>query len=146
MFNFLKIFKKKKRETIKIDDIKPLVKSHSYKKSGNDVWLNTETLVPFLRKLFPYVIDITTICATLEKEYRQGEVNSKKCKSLRVYITLSPTHFSETFMDTTVEKLLKDKLDCNLSPLIKCMYPEYRTENINYIFSPQKTTTLLNEI
>lgn len=144
--NLLKFFKKSKEQYIDTPSPTPLPHAPIYKKSGNDVWLNPDTLIPFVKKLFPYIVDVSTVCATLEKEIYHGEIHSKKCKSIRVYLILKPTHFSETFMDTTLEKLLKDKLDGKLSPLIKCMYPDYRTENINYIFSPEKTSTLLKEI
>lgn len=145
--NLFKYFRKKIEssgtQTLKDSTLPP---PPIYRKSGNDVWLNPDTLIPFVRKLFPFIIDVTTVCATLEKEIYQGEIHSKKCKSLRVYITLNPTHFSETFSDTTIEKLLRDKLDGKLSPLIKCMYPDFRTENITFIFSPKKSSTLLSEM
>jgi hypothetical protein len=99
----------------------------------NSSFLNPAPLLHFIKKFFPFVEGVTTISS--DPNIGGGHI-------LRIYITLSATHFSETFIDSNVEKKLINVLEERLAPLITCMYTDIQVKGIQYIFSPKPTNTL----
>jgi hypothetical protein len=83
----------------------------------------------FLMKKFKWIEDVS-------------EVRKSKNRPVEVHITVSPIHHSELMLPS-VEKVVREKLYEELSPLLTCMYEDVGKDKPLVIFSPSHSETIL---
>ena len=95
--------------------------------------LNIEPLKRYVKRWFPFILDITSIQT---KTRRDG---------ITISMVVSPTHFSETFSNNRITIILSDRLNEKLTPLLRTMFPEHMPDGVDasYVFFPEKSETLL---
>lgn len=91
--------------------------------------LDEKPLKHFLMKKFKWIEDVT-------------EVSTQRGGVTEVHLTVSPIHHSE-LMIPSVEKVVREKLYDELTPLITCMYEDTGKQKPRVIFSPSHSETIL---
>jgi len=107
--------------------------------------LDPKPLSHFLKKEFPFVLDVTSI--NYEGGVRMYNPNTfdvvdSKNSVLEIVIVVSPTHYSE-LTNNVIERKIKNKMNELLEPLLKCMYSEYYKREPRILFFPDKSETIL---
>ena len=109
--------------------------------------IDPKPLFRYVKRMFPFVVDIPKI--KQEKEvlyYDPYTMSPKSGKLFEVTVTLSPTHFSEVFLNEKVKDTLNNVMKNSLSSLIICMYENIQEGTIQFEFVPDKSETLLEDM
>ena len=107
--------------------------------------LDHEPLKRLLRKLYPWILDVTEVRIKPKGGTRNHFPGAIYFGPLEIHITVSPTHHSE-LMNPAIEKKVREKLYLQMLPLITCMYENNTKEKPIIIFSPIPTETILEYI
>jgi hypothetical protein len=79
----------------------------------------------YLKKMFPFIIEVENY---VYEKYRGNDI-------LELTIYVSPIHFCE-LMDNRIENKLRDMMIIESSGLIKSVLPEFKKDNIRFLFYP----------
>lgn len=109
--------------------------------------LDTKPLFRYVKKTFPFVVDISSIDREISTiAFNTTTLLPERGNIFQVNVILTPTHFSEVFQDEELRLKLHRLMVEKLTDLIRCMYDNVRPEEIQFVFHPEKTETLLEYI
>lgn len=97
--------------------------------------LDAKPLSIFLKKRFPWIIEVT------EVTYRNKN-NPFVHSVIRIHIIVNATHYVE-LMDPKIEKLVIEKLNEILKPLLVSMYSVSHEPQQTIVFFPEYSETIL---
>ena len=114
------------------------------KENKDPLILDHEPLKRFLMRKFPWILDITLV-KIRPRSRREFKPNDIVYGPLEIHITVSPTHNSELMMPE-IERVVREKLFSELTPLITCMFENNAKDSPIIIFSPSPSETILEYV